>query len=74
MDVLNYKDLKKEFKKKNFIRFKELKKKRKVIDCSTRAFKDKNPVNDKYWEDIVKRADSYKKASNKRGLYNIKKL
>ncbi len=71
MSVLNYKELKTEFKKKNFIRFKDIKKKRKVIDATKMVFKDKDTVNAKYWDELVERVDQYKKDPSKEGSKNI---
>ena len=68
MSVLDYKELKTEFKKKNFIRFKDIKRKRKVIDGTEKVFKDKDQANAKYWDEIVKKADNYKKSPEESGL------
>jgi hypothetical protein len=59
MNVLNYKQLRDEFKQMNFERFKEKKLKRKVIDGTKRKFEYRNKHDDRFWNEIVARADKY---------------
>lgn len=63
MNVLNYKQLKQEFKEINFEKKTKKKALKKVIDGTRFKYQEKDKTNATFWNEIVSRVDKYNELS-----------